>query len=162
LPHQEKYDVSSDKRDQTTVGRIKMRYVSDISEAELNTLEEAHKKHRTARVRNRAHVIILSHKGFRIGEIAEICGISRQAVSRTMTGWEESGLAGLYDAPRSGRPHVLTPEDEEFVHELLEEEPRSTKKILINLEDRRGKTVSGSTLRRVIKKSVSGNASGNL
>ncbi|MCP4110592.1 MAG: IS630 family transposase [Desulfobacteraceae bacterium] len=129
-----------------------MKYVTDITEAELKTLEAAHKNHQTARVRNRAHVIILSHKGFQMQKIAEICGIDRHAVSRVINNWKKFGIRGLYDAPRSGRPKILTPEDEEFVHGLVEEEPRSTKKIIITLEDQRGKTVSSSTIRRVIKK----------
>lgn len=129
-----------------------MKYVGDISEAELKALESAHKNHPTARVRNRAHVIILSYKGFKMQNIADICGIDRHAVSRVIDKWNKFGILGLYDAPRSGRPRILTPEDEEFVHELVVEEPRSTKKIIVTLEDQRGKKVSGSTVRRVIKK----------
>lgn len=129
-----------------------MKYVADITEAELKTLEDAHKNHQTARVRNRAHVIILSHKGFQMQKIGEICAIDRHAVSRVIDNWDKYGILGLYDAPRSGRPKILTPEDEEFVHEIVKEEPRSTKKIIITLEDQRGKKVSGSTVRRVIKK----------
>lgn len=129
-----------------------MKYVADITEAELKTLEAAHKNHQTARVRNRAHVIILSHKGFQMRKIAEICGIDRHAVSRVINNWEQFGIRGLYDAPRPGRPNILTPEDEEFVHEAVGKEPRSTKKIIILLGDRRGKTVSSSTVRRVIRK----------
>jgi len=139
-----------------------MIYVIDITDAELITLEAAYKNHQTSRVRNRALVIILYHKCFQMKDIADICGISRQAASRTINKWEKFGIRGLYDAPRSGRPHALTPEDEEFVHKIVEEEPRSTKKIRINIEDQRGKTVSSSTVRRVIKKSAFGNASVNL
>lgn len=120
--------------------------------AELGTLDEIHKKHQTARVRNRAHIIILSHKGFRMQHIAVICGLTRQAVSRAIDSWEQSGIRGLYDAPRSGRPKILSPEDEEFIHKTAEEEPRSVKKIIAALEDKRGKTPASSTVRRVIKK----------
>lgn len=129
-----------------------MKYVSDITEAELNTLVHAHKNHRTGRVRNRAHVILLSYYGFQMQDIADICGITRQAVSRVINKWEKSGLRGLYDNFRPGRPRVLTPEDEEFVHKMAEETPRSVKKILGNLEEQRGRRVSRTTVRRVIKK----------
>jgi len=129
-----------------------MKYVSKLTEAELKTLEDAHKNHQTGRVRNRAHVIILSNKGFRMLTIGDICGITRQAVSRTIDDWEESGIRGLFDDYRSGRIPSLTSEDEDFIHEIVEEEPRSTKKIITALEDQRGKKVSGSTVRRVIKK----------
>jgi len=47
-----------------------MKYVADITEAKLKTSEAAHKNHPTDGVRNRAHVIILSHKGFGMQKIA--------------------------------------------------------------------------------------------
>jgi len=46
-----------------------MKYVSDLEEAELKTLECAHKNHPVSRVRNRAHMIILSCKGYHLGEM---------------------------------------------------------------------------------------------
>nr|WP_246556406.1 IS630 family transposase [Desulfonema magnum] len=58
----------------------------------------------------------------------------------------------MYDRPRSGRPCVLTPEDEDHIHQMVEEEPRSVNKIIAVLEDDRGKKVSKSAVRRVIKK----------
>ncbi len=128
-----------------------MKYVSALDEAELKTLECAHENHPVARVRNRAHVIILSGRGYQLGQIADICGMSRQAVSRVMEKWEKIGIRGLYDEPRPGRPRILTPEDEDFVREIVGEEPRSPAKVLAALEDERGKTVSKPTLRRVIR-----------
>ena len=84
--------------------------------------------------------------------IGDICGLTRQAVSRTIDNWEKFGIRGLYDDYRSGRTPSFTPEDEDFIHEIVNEEPRSVKKIIIAFEDQRGKTISGSTVKRVIKK----------
>ena len=66
-----------------------MRYVANITEPERIALEEAHKNHKTNRVRNHAHVILLSNKRYQIIEISDICGINRQAVSRVISGLEE-------------------------------------------------------------------------
>lgn len=129
-----------------------MKYLSKLTEHELNTLESARKYHPVSRVRNRAHVIILSYNGRQIKDIVDICGISRYAVSRVINNWEEIGIIGLYDKPRSGRHPVLTSEDEEYIRDMVEEEPRSIKKIVIVLEDQRGKKVSKETVKRVIKK----------
>lgn len=129
-----------------------LKRVSELTEEEVTTLEDAYKNHPTARVRNRAHAIILSHKGYALKEIADICGTTRQAVSRLINRWEASGLRGLYDKFRPGKPRSLTPEDEDFIHKMVEEEPRSIKKIMICLEDQRGKKVSKATVARVIKK----------
>lgn len=129
-----------------------MKYVSGLAGAEACTLECAHKNHPSAGVRNRAHMIILSNKGYQLKDIADICGVTRQAVSRVINRWEKRGLRGLYDDPRPGKPRLLTPEDEDFIHKMVDEEPRPINKILISLEDQRGKKSSKSTLRRVIRK----------
>ncbi len=81
-----------------------MKYISDITEAELKTSEAAHKNHRTAGAGNRADVIILSYKGFGMRQTAEICGIERHAVSRVTDSREKFGIRGLYDAPRRADP----------------------------------------------------------
>jgi transposase len=100
----------------------------------------------------RAHVIILSFEGRQIKDITKICRISRFAVSRVINRWEENGFRGLFDNPRSGRTRSLTAEDEELIHKMVEEDPRSVKKIISVLEDQRGKKVSRSTVKRAIKK----------
>ena len=130
-----------------------MKYVSEIAEAELNTLESAHKNHPVARVRNRAHVIILSNTGYQIKDIVTICRVSRYAVSRAINRWEKYGLRGLYDKNRSGRTRILTPEDEDFINDMAEKHPRSINRIVGTLEEERGKKVSKKTVKRVIKKS---------
>lgn len=136
-------------------GRCIMKYVSELTADELITLECACKSHPAARVRSRANVIILSHKHYKLEEIADICRMTRQTVSAVISRWEEQGLAGLYDSPRPGKPLILTPEDEEFIFEMVEKEPRSLNKIIAVLEDQRGKKVSKSTLKRVIKRRMS-------
>ena len=129
-----------------------MRYVRELTDSELVTLEFAYKNHVSARVRTRAHIIILSSKGYPLQAIADICEITRQTVSAVITRWEESGIIGLYDRPRPGKPRSLTSDDENFIHDLSEHEPRSVNKIIASLEELRGKKVSRSTVKRVLKK----------
>ncbi len=129
-----------------------MKYVKTLTDHEMETLEYARKNHIIPRVRNRAHVIILSNNKRQIKDIADICGVSRYTVSTIIDNWEKIGLLGLYDNPRTGCPHKLSPEDEEFIYDLLNDGCRSVKQIIIALEDQRGKNVSPSTVKRVIKK----------
>jgi transposase len=56
----------------------------------------------------RAHGILLSHQGFSIKRIAAVYQVSRQAVSAWLERWQQAGLIGLYDHPRSGRPPRLS------------------------------------------------------
>jgi len=58
-----------------------MKYVGELTEAESVTLEFAYKNHLSARVRSRAHIIILSSKGYPLQEIADICEMTCQTVS---------------------------------------------------------------------------------
>jgi len=136
-----------------------MKYVSEITGAELTTLESAHKNHPVARVRNRAHIIILSNINYQIKEIVAICRVSRYAVSRAIDRWEKYGLRGLYDKNRSGRTRILTPEDEDFINDTVKKDPRSINRIVGALEEERGKKVSKKTVKRVIKKIGIGNVS---
>ena len=133
-------------------GDLTMKYVRKLTDPELVTLEFAYKDHASARVRARAHIIILSGKGYPMQAIADICEMTRQTVSAVINRWEESGIAGLYDRPRPGKPRSLTSEDEYFIHDFTEREPRSVNKIIAALENLRGKKVGRSTVRRVLKK----------
>ena len=65
---------------------------------------------------------------------------------------EASGLIGLYDRPRPGKPRSLTSEDEDFIYDFTDREPRSVNKIIAALENLRGKKVSKSTVKRILKK----------
>lgn len=136
----------------TLITERPMKYIDPLSEFELSTLMTMHKNHKSSRVRKRAHIIMLSSKGYQIKDIAAICQVTRQSVSSYIDSWARFGLAGMYDKPRSGRPRSLTPEDEEFVKERVQQEPRSVKKIIAVLEDQRGKRVSQSTIKRTLKK----------
>lgn len=136
-----------------------MKYVCDITGTEPDTLESAHNNHPVPRVRNRAHIIILSSKGYQIKEIVDICRVSRYAVSRTINRWGKYGLGGLYDRSRSGRTRTLTPEDEDFIDGMVKKHPRSINRIAAALDEERGKKVSKKTVKRVIKKIKIGNVS---
>ncbi len=63
------------------------------------------------RIRMRAHSILLSAKGYTIEIIADIFQAARDTVSSWIDRWEQSGVNGLSDLPRSGRPPLLTDEE---------------------------------------------------
>lgn len=108
--------------------------------------------HPSRRVRMRAHGIILSHRGYTVQEIAFTFDVCRQTVSSWFDDWDQHGLTGLYDNPRSGHPMALSEEDVDYVMQFITQEPRSTKKIVASLEEERGKKVSMSTIKRTLKR----------
>ena len=75
------------------------------------SLEEAHAVERLVRSRTvpvrlveRARIVRLAHQGQRVPAIAAELGVSVPVVRRWIARFNAGGVAGLADAPRSGRP----------------------------------------------------------
>ena len=129
-----------------------MRFISHLSEFSKETLTEMHQKHPKSRARMRAHIILLSAEKYRIEKIAEIYHIQRDTVSSCLTRWENNGLVGLLDKPRSGRPRLLTPAEEERALQLIKEDQRNSKKAQSLLQKETGKEISEWTFKRTLKR----------
>ncbi len=128
-----------------------MKYVSPLSEEQIEELETLLKNHPTHRVRMRAHSILLSSRGFCITKIAEIYQLDRDSVSSWIDKWEVSGIDGLFDKPRSGSPSILDESEKEIAKELIKKYPRSMKTVIAELFQKTGKKVSEWTLKRLAK-----------
>jgi transposase len=102
-----------------------MRYVKLI-EAEELTITEMRKFHTNARVRERAHMVELSNKHKSIDEITEIVGKNRDTVSTQLTNYEKYGIAGLFDAPRSGRTLKVKDSIQNRIIEIAESDETCT------------------------------------
>lgn len=63
------------------------------------------------RDRQRAEVVLLAADGVAGTRIARRVGLSQQSVCKWRAAFRDRGLAGLVDAPRSGRPLVYGPTD---------------------------------------------------
>ena len=85
-----------------------MKRIKPLSEAECATLRCAWKDGPTARVRQRAQAVYLSHRGYRRAALAALFEVGVDTISDWLNGWEPRGLRGLYDAPRSGRPQTYS------------------------------------------------------
>ena len=119
---------------------------------EIQTLEEMHENHPCHAPRIRAHAILLSHAEFKLSMIASVYNVCRQTVSTWIHAWETKGICGLLDKPRSGRPRILHREAEADALKHINQSPRSLKKVLADLSETLGLTLSLSTLKRVCKR----------
>ncbi len=81
-----------------------MRFIPPLNLREQNALNEVMKSSTNFKERQRAHAILLSTKKYRIEDLSDIFEVDRDTVSEWLTRWEEHGINGLKDAPRSGRP----------------------------------------------------------
>ena len=128
-----------------------VKFVSPLSEEQIEKLRVMLKNSDQPRVRQRAHAILLSGEAFSVDEIAKIGGVDRDTVSSWIDKWERFGLEGLKDKPRSGNPGILTEEEKQLVLELCKETPRSISRLIALLFEQTGKRVSDSTIKRILK-----------
>jgi len=82
-----------------------------LSEKEQSNLKQLNQRHPLNRVRKRAQGILLSSKRYSIDKIADILEVHRDSVSSWFQAWETSGIAGLFDKPKSGAPSLLDESD---------------------------------------------------
>lgn len=130
-----------------------MKFLKELSADEMLTLEEARRNHKQFRVRNRAHALLLSARGYSIVQLQNIFDVGRDAVSSWLNGWEVFGIIGLFDGARSGRPRIHTPEDLIVLKTYVSENPHQLKEAVARLEDEIGKVASIHTHKRSLKRS---------
>jgi len=75
------------------------------------------------RLVERARVILLSHEGLTVEKIAERLATRTARVSKWRQRFVQSRMAGLSDAPRSGKPNKYTEDTEKRVLKMLDESP---------------------------------------
>jgi transposase len=130
---------------------IPTKYIDELSDEMIQTLEGLIKDSPIPRVRVRAHCILLSSRGFSIDEIAEIYQMHRNSVSALISYWDEKQLESLYDLPKSGRPPILTPEEKEQVKKTLEIDPRNLKKIASEISNETQKEVKPGVIKSILR-----------
>lgn len=130
---------------------VASKFVKPLNDENINTVINIMNNNSSARVRKRAHGILLSSKGYGIDEIANILDFHRDSISSWIDAWEENGVEGLFDKPRDGAPPKLTKSETELAIKLLKETPASPKTVLAKLLEQTGKVISKSTLKRIAK-----------
>jgi transposase len=97
----------------------------ELTPAQQDELDRrANSRTTAARVVERAKIILWSAAGRAKQEIAEQLGIARQTVRRWEKRFVKKGTKGLDDAPRSGRPRRIGPEQiAQIVHRTTQETP---------------------------------------
>ena len=100
------------------------KYVSSLSEAQQSELQQLIKTSPDHRVRQRAHAIMLSGRNYSIETLADIFSVHRNTISEWIDSWQQTGVASLSDAPRSGRPPLLSQEQQKVLLEEIDKNPR--------------------------------------
>ena len=103
-------------------------------------------------IRERAHAILLSAKGYSLSQISDIYEVQYQTVSRWIDDWERLGLRGLYKGHDGGAQPIYNEAEVRRLVELIAEEPRRISYAQAKLENETGKKASLKTLKRAAKK----------
>ncbi len=135
------------------MARTPSRFVAPLTSEDEEMLRYLRDQGETARIRKRAHAILLSAADQSINEVAKTFEVTRDTVRHWLIRWERDGVRGLADAQRSGRPPILTEKEQALAVDLLRKEPRSTKTVLHQVQASTGKTISAITLRRIARRS---------
>ena len=98
------------------------RTVREPTDEELEELKRM-KRQEVGRVAVRAHIVLLSSRGYSASQIAKIHDVTGPMVYKWLDRFDKEGPSGLYDRERDGRPKKITDEVEEEIKRLLEGDP---------------------------------------
>ncbi len=128
-----------------------MKFISPLNDETQARLRLLMHESPNARIRHRAHAVLLSARGYRIKQIADIFEVDRDTVSRWLDNWNERDTEGLSDEPRSGRPRTLNAQQEDQARAIALEEPRQIKLGLARIRETFGITRSLAWLRTLLR-----------
>ena len=79
-----------------------------LEDGEMKAIEDFLAKTKSAKEYKRAQAVLLIAEGKVSSEVAEFVGISQRTMARCIHRYEERRIESFRDAPRSGRPPVIT------------------------------------------------------
>ena len=132
------------------------------SSAERERLEQAARSTRDKRAWLRMRALLLWDEGQNASEVCRTLGVGRQSLYEWRDRYlERRDPADLLDRPKSGRKPSLSPAQRERLTEVLDQEPKehgyqshgwTVPLLLAHLESHEGVSLSGSTLRRTLRR----------
>lgn len=133
-----------------------MRFIK-LSEAELVTLQEAHKNGSQFQFRNRCQCLLFSHQGSTVPELAQFFEINPVTIYSWFDAWEKGGICGLMNKPGRGRKPILSlqnPKHIESVKTAVRKNAQSVKRMAAELEIALEREMSVDTVKRFLKNLV--------
>jgi len=100
------------------------RYVHCLTDEEIKALETRHRQTKSAPVRSRCEMILLSNEGLSPPQIAKRVRMSGRTVRRIIDRYEAEGISGLENKPIPGRPARVTAAYLEQLEQTVERNPR--------------------------------------
>ncbi len=132
-----------------------------LNEQQLAEIEKAIRHDKRPEVRQRCTVIRLLHQGHKPEEIAKMQAISIPTVYGWLKRWQQDGIEGLANKPKSGRPAKANDAYSQAVARVLEQEPKelgydfaiwTVDRLRQHLEKETGIALSEPRLRALMKR----------
>ncbi len=101
-----------------------MIYVRDPEDDEVTELKHM-TRHAVGRVSQRAHLVLLSAQRRTVPDLAQIFDLHPASIRFWLRRFDRYGPAGLYDAPRSGRPRTMDELQEQRLVQLVTQDPQA-------------------------------------
>jgi transposase len=130
----------------------RLKFVQKLSEEIKRQLNEIYHNPADFAFSQRAHAILLSDKGFTMGQLQDIFEVDRDTVSAWISRFGRFGAEGLKSLPRPGRPPIHTADEVRQLKEPIDQEPRQIKRAQAALQQATGKSSCAETLKRALKK----------
>jgi transposase len=130
------------------------RYIK-LSTQEVETLEEGLKHHAKSFYRTRCQALLLSHRSYKVTDIASVLRVRSHTVRLWMSNWEANGLAGLQISTGRGRKAVIMVSDVDLVAQIqgqLRLNPQSLASVCEQLNQDNALSLTAGQLLRFIKK----------
>ena len=100
----------------------------------------------------RIQSIKLNAQGYALPTISQLLEVHYNSVYHWILRYENQGLAGLGDQPKSGRPRRLNETDQAVVEAWVKATPNQPKTVLAHIEQELDKTIHRNTLKRALKR----------
>jgi transposase len=132
-----------------------------LNEQQLAEIERAIRHDKRPEVRQRCTVIRLLHLGHKPEQIATMQAISIPTVYNWLKRWQQGGIEGLANKPKSGRPTKADDPYSQALERLLEHEPKdlgydfaiwTVDRLRQHLEKETGIALSEPRLRALMKR----------
>ena len=109
--------------------------------------------------RKRCQAVLLSHRGKSIKELCDIFDVLPNSITNWLNRWEKEGVRGLQTVVGQGRPCKIKADDAPLIAVIkakVEASPKKLDTVLAQLERDSSLSMSRRTLKRFLKKTVTG------
>ena len=128
-----------------------MRFVKPLSHDTIHLLQRIYKHSQLHRVRQRAHCVLLSHRGYPVTTLLDIFQVTRITLYHWVEAWEQDRLIGLYDQKGKGCKPELSPAQKEQVKQWAKVYPKRLGKSVELVQKNFGLSISKRTIQRALK-----------